>query len=530
MSFPNLSALAVRERAVTLFFLILSVLGGLYAFATLGRAEDPAFTVRVMQVNVAWPGATPQQLQEQVVDRLEKKIQEVEFLYRIETTIRPGQATLQVEFHDYTPQARVPELFYQVRKRMWDAQREMPAGVIGPVANDDFADVYFSLLALTAPKLPHDELVREAERLRDEIQRIDGVHKALLLGERTQRMYVEFDNARLVNLGLSPQAIFEAIDASNRLVPTGRLETDGPRLHIRLDADLSDPEALARLPIRAGSKVIRLGDIATIRRGYEDPPSYLVRARGQDAVLIGVVMNKGDNGLQLGQRLAAYLEREKAELPLGLELTQLTNQADAIAKAVDLFQIKFLVAVAVVMGVSMLAIGLRAGLIVGIAVPVTLGLSFVVFKAMGINLDRITLGALIISLGLLVDDAIIAVEMMLVKMEEGWDRVRAAAHAWNVTAAPMLFGTLVTVAGFLPIGFARSGVGEYAGNIFWVLGVSLLVSWLVAVTFTPYLGVKMLRDVPPEARHGHDQLYQSPAYRRLRALVAWCVTQRKTVV
>ncbi|MDM7456457.1 MAG: efflux RND transporter permease subunit, partial [Tepidimonas sp.] len=521
MSFPNLSALAVRERAVTLFFLILSVLGGIYAFATLGRAEDPAFTVRVMQVNVAWPGATPQQLQAQVVDRLEKKIQEVEFLYRIESTIRPGQATLQVEFHDYTPQARVPELFYQVRKRMWDAQREMPAGVIGPLANDDFADVYFSLLALTAPKLPHDELVREAERLRDEIQRIEGVHKALLLGERTQRLFVEFDNARLVNLGLSPQAIFEAIDTSNRLVPTGRLETDGPRLHIRLDADLSDPEALVQLPIRAGGKVIRLGDIATIRRGYEDPPSYLVRARGQDAVLIGVVMNKGDNGLQLGQRLAAYLEREKAELPLGLELTQLTNQADAIAKAVDLFQIKFLVAVAVVMGVSMLAIGLRAGLIVGIAVPVTLGLSFVVFKAMGINLDRITLGALIISLGLLVDDAIIAVEMMLVKMEEGWDRVRAAAHAWNVTAAPMLFGTLVTVAGFLPIGFARSGVGEYAGNIFWVLGISLLLSWLVAVTFTPYLGVKMLRDVPPEARHSHDQLYQSPAYRRLRALVAW---------
>ncbi|MCS6811019.1 MAG: efflux RND transporter permease subunit, partial [Tepidimonas sp.] len=494
------------------------------------RAEDPAFTVRVMQVNVAWPGASPQQLQDQVVDRLEKKIQEVEYLYRVETTIRPGQATLQVEFHDYTPQARVPELFYQVRKRMWDAQRDMPAGVIGPIANDDFADVYFSLLALTAPKLPNDELVREAERLRDQIQRIEGVHKAVLLGERTQRVYVEFDNARLVNLGLSPQAIFEAIDASNRLVPTGRLETDGPRLHIRLDADLSDPEALAALPIRAGSKVIRLGDIATIRRGYEDPPSYLVRARGQEAVLIGVVMNKGDNGLQLGQRLAAFLEREKAELPLGLELTQLTNQADAIAKAVNLFQIKFLVAVAVVMGVSMLAIGLRAGLIVGIAVPVTLGLSFVVFKAMGINLDRITLGALIISLGLLVDDAIIAVEMMLVKMEEGWDRVRAAAHAWNVTAAPMLFGTLVTVAGFLPIGFARSGVGEYAGNIFWVLGISLLVSWLVAVTFTPYLGVKMLRDVPPEARHGHDQLYQTPLYRRLRALVAWCVTQRKTVV
>jgi len=530
MSFPNLSALAVRERAVTLFLLILSVLGGVYAFASLGRAEDPAFTVRVMQVNVAWPGATPEQLQRQVVDRLEKRIQEVEYLYRIETTIRAGMATLQVEFHDYTPQAKVPELFYQVRKRMWDAQRDMPAGVIGPLANDDFADVYFSLLALTAPGLPLDELVQEAERLRDQLQRIEGVHKALLIGERTQRVYVEFDTARLVNLGLSPQAIFEAIDASNRLVPAGRLETDGPRLHVRLDADLADPKALAQVPIRAGGKVLRLGDIATIRHGVEEPPSYLVRARGQDAVLIGIVMNKGENGLALGERLHAYLEREKAELPLGMELTQLTNQADAIAKAVDLFQIKFLVAVAVVMGVSMLAIGLRAGLIVGIAVPVTLGISFLVMKLMGINLDRITLGALIISLGLLVDDAIIAVEMMLVKLEEGWDRVRAAAHAWNVTAAPMLFGTLVTVAGFLPIGFARSGVGEYAGNIFWVLGISLIVSWLVAVVFAPYLGVKLLRSVPVGQQHDHANLYQTPNYRRLRALVAWCVVHRKTVV
>ncbi|MEW6693740.1 MAG: efflux RND transporter permease subunit [Pseudomonadota bacterium] len=530
MSLPNLSALAVRERAVTLFLLILSILAGLYAFASLGRAEDPAFTVRVMQVNVAWPGASPEQLQQQVVDRLEKRIQEVEYLYRIETTVRPGQATLQVEFHDYTPQAKVRELFYQVRKRMWDAQREMPPGVIGPIANDDFADVYFSLLALTAPGLPMADLAREADRLRDQLQRIEGVHKAVIIGERTERMYVEFDSARLVNLGLSPQAIFEAIDASNRLVPTGRLETDGPRLYIRLDADLSDPQTLAGVPIRAGNKVVRLGDIATIRRGYEDPPSYLVRARGQDAVLIGVVMNAGENGLALGQRLEAYLQAEKAELPLGMTLTQLTNQADAIRKAVDLFQLKFLVAVLVVMGVSMVAIGVRAGLIVGIAVPVTLGISFLVMKLMGINLDRITLGALIISLGLLVDDAIISVEMMLVKIAEGWDRVRAAAHAWNVTAAPMLFGTLVTVAGFLPIGFARSGVGEYAGNIFWVLGIALLVSWLVAVVFAPYLGVKMLRDAPRGTHHGHDVLYQTPLYRRLRAVIAWCVIHRKSVV
>jgi multidrug efflux pump subunit AcrB len=533
MSFPNLSALAVRERAVTLFFLLLSVAAGLYAFSSLGRAEDPAFTVRVMVVNAIWPGATPEQMRDQVVDRLEKRIQEVEYLYRIETTIRPGQATLQVEFQDYTPQDKVPSLFYEVRKRMQDEAPRMPAGVIGPLVNDDFADVYFKLMAVTAPGLPLRELSREAEAIRDRLQRVPGVHKALLLGERSERVFVEFDNARLVNLGLSPQVIFEAIDASNRLVPAGRLEAAGPRLHLRVDADLSDPEALASLPIRAGDRLLKLGEIATIRRGFEDPPSVLVRSRGQDAVLLGVVMARGENGLALGQRLDHFAAEEQARLPLGVQLATLTHQAEAIRAAVDLFQVKFFVALAVVVGVSVLAIGLRAGIVVGIAVPLTLGITFLVMLLMGINLDRITLGALIIALGLLVDDAIIAVEMMLVKMEEGWDRVRAATHAWTVTASPMLFGTLVTVAGFVPIGFARSGVGEYAGNIFWVLAISLLASWLVAVTFAPYLGVKLLRDVQRkghDAHAAHAAAYSSPAYQRLRALITGCVRWRKSVV
>jgi multidrug efflux pump subunit AcrB len=530
LSLPNLSALAVRERAVTLFLLLLAVVGGVYAFFSLGRAEDPAFTVRVMQVTVLWPGATPETLQRQVVDRLEKRIQEVEYLYRIETTVRAGQATLQVEFHDYTPQAKIPDLFYEVRKRMTDEARALPAGVIGPLVNDDFSDVYFSLIALTAPGLPQSALVAEAERLRDALQRIEGVHKAILLGERSPRLYVEFDPQRLANLGLSQEAIFAAIDAANRVVPAGRVETAGPRLYLRVDADLGTPETLAALPLRIGERLIRLGDIATVRTGYEEPPSYLVRAHGKEALLIGIVMNKGENGQVLGERLQAFLAAERRLLPLGMELVQLTNQADAIRQAVDLFQVKFLVAVAMVMGVSILAIGWRAGLIVGVAVPVTLGVSFLVMKAMGINLDRITLGALIIALGLLVDDAIISTEMMLVKIAEGWERVRAAAHAWTVTAAPMLFGTLVTVAGFMPIGFARSGVGEYAGNIFWVLAISLIVSWLVAVVFTPYLGVKLLRPASVGSHEAAGGLYETPLYRRLRVLIAGCVAWRKTVV
>lgn len=529
MSFPNLSALAVRERSLTLFFILLSVLAGIMAFLSLGRAEDPTFTVRVMMVSAIWPGATPDELQTQVVDRLEKRIQEVEYIYRIESSVRPGRADLQVEFQDYSPASRVPDLFYQVRKRMLDETPNLPRGVIGPIVNDDFSDVYFSLIALTAPGLPLRELSREAEAIRDRLQRVEGVHKALLLGERSERLYVDFDMTKLANLGIGAQAVFDAIDAHNRLAPAGRLETAGPRIHLRVDSDLSDPAALAAVPLRIGKHVLRLSDVATVRRGHEEPPSYLVRSRGEDALLLGVVMRKGENGLVLGQRLATFLATERERLPLGIALTPLTNQAEAITAAVDLFQVKFLVAVGVVMAVSVLAIGLRAGLVVGIAIPLTLGLTFLVMLVMGINLDRITLGALIIALGLLVDDAIIAIEMMIVKMEEGWSRLRAASHAWTVTAAPMLFGTLVTVAGFVPIGFARSGVGEYAGNIFWILAIALLVSWAVAVTFTPYLGVRLLPNPAPE-HHDSASLYQGPLYRRLRALVTGCVIRRKTVV
>ncbi|MBS3746021.1 MAG: efflux RND transporter permease subunit [Wenzhouxiangellaceae bacterium] len=532
MSIPNLSRVAVNQRSVTLFFLLLAVLGGAYAFVSLGRAEDPSFTVRVLVVSAEWPGATVQEMEDQVVDRLEKKIQEVENLYRIETSIRPGRADLQVEFHDYTPSEKLPELFYEVRKRMWDEQPRMPQGVIGPNVNDDFSDVFFSLMALTAPGMPMRDLTRRAEDIRDRLKRVEGVQKAVLQGEREQRVFVEFDNAELVNLGIAPQQIFDAIEAHNALAPSGQVDTAGPRVYLRVDTDVSELDELRAIPIRAGDRLLRLGDIATVRHGYEEPPSFMIRADGDDALVLGVVMAPGTNGLELGDRLTDFVERERASLPLGMELEVLTNQAEAIAQAVNLFQVKFLIAVLVVMGVSFLAIGFRAGLIVGIAVPVTLGLTFLLMQAVGMNLDRITLGALIIALGLLVDDAIIAIEMMLVKMEAGLKRVDAAAFAWRATAAPMLFGTLVTAAGFVPIGFAQSGVGEYAGNIFWVLAFALLISWIVAVTFTPYLGVMLL----PEASDGeHDDreagaAYRTPLYVRLRSLIEWCVRRRVVVV
>ena len=527
MSLPNLSALAVRERSVTLFFLLLSVVAGFYAFSSLGRAEDPAFTVRAMVVSVVWPGAAPEVLQNQVVDRLEKRIQEVAYTDTIETTIRPGQAAMLIRFQDSTPSEKVPDLFYQVRKRMLDERPNLPRGVIGPIVNDDFADVYFSLLALTAPGMPMRELTREAESIRNRLQRLPGLQKAQLLAERPERVYLEFDQDRLNNLGLSAEEVLQAIEANNRLQPLGFVDLAGPRVYVRSNIDLSDLERLTSVPLRIGDQLITVSDLAEVRLGYEDPLSYIVRSNGEDAILLGVVMRAGENGLEFGERLREFVSAEQGRLPLGMSIQTLTDQAEAITQAVDLFQVKFLVALVVVMGVSILAIGLRAGLVVGIAIPVTLGLTFLLMKMAGINLDRITLGALIIALGLLVDDAIIAIEMMIVKMESGWDRVRAASHAWSVTAAPMLFGTLVTVAGFVPIGFAQSGVGEYTGNIFWVLAFSLLISWVVAVTFTPYLGVKLL---PDYIGHTGQDLYQSAFYQRLRGVITACVQYRKTVV
>jgi multidrug efflux pump subunit AcrB len=525
----NLSALAVRERSVTLFFLLLTAFVGVYSLVTLGRAEDPAFTVRIAVVSALWPGASAQQMQDQVADRLEQSLQGVDYFYKLETISRPGRVDLVLELQDYSPRDQVPQYWDQVRKRMVDEAPFLPEGVIGPFVNDEFSDVYFTLYALTAEGLPQRLLVREAEKLRDRFTRVAGVKKVRVIGERAQRVYVELDQDRLANLGIMPPAVLDALQAHNRLLPAGLVESDGPRIYWRVEADLVDLDAIRAVPIRAGERVLRLGEIAEVRRGYEEPATYLVRSRGQDAVLLGVVMQEGENGLDLGERLDAAKAEIDATLPLGMGFEQLTNQATAIARAVNLFQLKFGVAVAVVMLVTFVSLGVRPGVIVGVAVPLTLGVTFLLMLIKGISLDRISLGALIIALGLLVDDAIIAIEMMLVKLEEGWERAAAAAHAWTVTAAPMLSGTLVTAIGFVPIGFARSSTGEYTGSIFWVLAFALLTSWVVAVTFTPYLGVVFLGNVRPH-EGGEHGLYQTPLYRRLRRVVEACVRWQRTVV
>ncbi|MHB1230130.1 MAG: efflux RND transporter permease subunit [Halothiobacillus sp.] len=526
----NLSALAVREHAVTLYFIIMVALVGVYSFVSLGRAEDPTFTIKVMVVTAQWPGATAQQMQDQVADKLEKALQAVPYFDRVETYARPGSIQMRVDLREDTPPDQVQNAFYQVRKHLGDEAPNLPAGVQGPFFNDDFSDVYFTLYALTAPGLPERDLAREAERLRTGALAVPGVAKAHILGEQPEQVFVDLDPKKLQTMGLTPAAIGQAIAAQNTITPAGLVETAGPRLYFRVDAGYAarTPGIIGRIENTAlaiDGRVIRLGDIATVRQGYADPPSFIIQNNGQNAVMVGVIMAKNANGLALGERLTQFEKTAQQQLPLGVALTKVTDQANAIKLAVNTFQWKFFIALGVVMLVGFIALGLRAGLVVALAVPLTLSITFGVMLMTGKNLDRITLGALIISLGLLVDDAIIAIEMMLVKLEEGVSRTEAAAAAWRITAAPMLVGTLITVVGFVPIGFAQSNVGEYAGNIFWILGISLIASWLVAVVFTPYLGVHFLPKVIPHPAGGSG-MYQSRIYRGLRRVVIFCVDYR----
>lgn len=524
----NLSALAVRERAVTLFFLIAIIAAGTIAFLKLGRAEDPGFTIKVMTVVTAWPGATAQEMQDQVAEPLEKRLQELRWYDRSETFTRPGLAFTTLTLRDTTPPSDVPEQFYQARKKMGDETAKLPRGVVGPFVNDEYGDVTFALYALKAKGEPQRNLAREAETLRQRLLHVPGVNKINIVGERPQRIYVEFTEQRLATLGVSVRDIFGALAKQNLVTPAGSIETKGQQVAIRLDGAFDDLSKIRDLPIVVNGNSLRLSEIATVERGYEDPATFLIRSGGEPALLLGVVMRQGWNGLDLGKALNAEVAKVQKELPLGMTLTPVTDQSVNISEAVDQFMHTFFEALAIVMVVSLISLGWRVGLVVAAAVPLTLAIALVVMLATGRVLDRITLGALILALGLLVDDAIIAIEMMVVKMEEGYDRIRASAYAWSHTAAPMLAGTLVTVIGLMPVGFAQSSAGEYAGNIFWVVGFALIASWFVAVIFTPYMGVKMLPHIKP-VEGGHHAIYQTPRYQRVRSVIAWAVLRKRYV-
>jgi multidrug efflux pump subunit AcrB len=465
MSF-NLSAIAVRERAVTLFFILLLAAAGVYAFVKLGRAEDPNFTIKVLTVTAVWPGATAREMQDLVAEPLEKRIQELTWYDRVETMTRPGYAFLTVTLKDSTPPSEVQEEFYQARKKLGDEARNLPPGVLGPFVNDEYSDVSFGLYALKAKGMPMRELVRRAEDIRQDLLHVPGVKKINILGERPEQIFVEFSFAKLATLGVSAQDIAMALQRQNTVTPAGSIDTRGPQVFIRFDGAYDSLQAIADTPIVAGGRTVRLSDVAEIRRGYEDPATFVIRHEGEPVIVLAAVMQQGWNGLALGKALEEKTAAIAQTLPLGLTLSKVSDQAVNIEEAVGEFMMKFAMALGVVLLVSLLSLGWRVGIVVAAAVPLTLAVVFLVMLETGRFFDRITLGALILALGLLVDDAIIIIEVMVVKMEEGMDRINAAAYAWSHTAAPMLSGTLVTIAAFLPVGFCSVNRRRICGQHF----------------------------------------------------------------
>jgi len=526
----NLSGWAVSHPALILFLIIALGAAGSLSYQRLGRAEDPFFTVKVVNVSAIWPGATAEEMQMQVADPIEKKLQELPYFEKVQTYSKPSFTAMQVTFRDSTPPQEVPYLFYLLRKKLADVQGQLPTGLLGPVVNDEFSDVDSILYMMTGDGADYAQLKKAAEGLRQRLLKVSGVTKVDLYGAQDEKIYVEFSHAKLATLGITPQALFDSLAKQNNIVPAGTVETSAQRVPLRVTGALDGVKAVAETPVESNGRVFRLGDIATVTHGYVDPPSFVVRQQGKPALGIGVVTAKGANILELGKDVADATAEFMQAVPQGINVERIADQPKVVEHAVSEFVHSFIEALAIVLLVSFVALGWRTGIVVALSVPLVLAIVFIVMNAMSLDLHRITLGALIIALGLLVDDAIIAVEMMVVKMEQGWDRIRAASFAWESTAFPMLTGTLVTAAGFLPIGFANSAVGEYAGGIFWIVAIALVASWFVAVIFTPYIGVKLLPNITVSHNHDPHAVYETRIYRLLRSMIQWCVNHRVKVV
>jgi multidrug efflux pump len=527
----NLSQWAITHRALVLFMILVLGAGGIYSYFNLGRAEDPSFTIKVMIVNIAWPGATASEMQTQVADKIEKKLQELPYLDRVESYSQPGVSFIQVILTDKTPPAKVKDLWYQVRKKVGDIRGDLPAGIIGPAFNDEYGDVYSAIYMLTADGLGLAQLKARVEDIRQRLLRVPDVNKVDIIGERPQKIFIEFSHAKLANLGITPQQIFDSVARQNAITSGGAIDTSADRINLRVTGAFSGVDAITAVPVEVGGRTFRLGDIAQVKRGYEDPPTFIVREGGKPALGLGVSMQDGANIVTLGANLKQAIDAIVAELPVGIEVTQIADQPRIVEGSVSEFVETFIEALGIVLLVSFVSLGWRTGIVVALSVPLVLAIVMMVMYAAGLDLHRITLGALIIALGLLVDDAIIAVEMMVVKMEQGFERARAATYAWTSTAFPMLTGTLVTAAGFLPVGFAKSSSGEYAGGIFWVVTLALVASWFVAVLFTPYLGFKLLPNLAKAGTHENpDAIYDTRIYRTLRRVIAFAIGHRRLVV
>lgn len=528
---PNLSEWALRNQQLILFMIILFAVAGMYAYQHLGRKEDPEFTFKAMLVQAYWPGASAREMSEQVTDKLEKKLQEVAEIDYTRSYSRAGEAQITVNLLESVPAGQVAGVWYQVRKKIDDLRPTLPSDLQGPYFNDEFGDTFGNIYALTWDGFSYAEAKNFAEMARYEFLQLDDVMKVSFVGEQDEKIFIEASGAKLAALGVDPSAIVATLSSTNSVDRAGTVENTAERVNVRVSGAFTSLDSIREMGIRAGDRTFRLGDIATVRRGYADPPTMKMRFQGKEAIGIAVSMRKGGDVIGLGREMSETVARLQREFPVGVSIDAVSDQPKVVQDSIGEFVKSLAEAVIIVLAVSFIALGMRVGLVVALSIPLVLAMTFLAMYALDIDLQRVSLGALIIALGLLVDDAIIAVEMMALKLEQGWDRVRAATYAYTSTAFPMLTGTLITAAGFLPIGMAKNSAGEYTFSIFQVVGISLILSWIVAVLFTPYIAYKLLPD--NMAKHGdgdEDAVYQRPVYARFRSIVDWCVVNRRIVV
>jgi len=532
----NLSEWALRNRQIVLYLMIILAMVGALSYTKLGQSEDPPFTFKAMVIRTLWPGASAEEVARQVTDRIEKKLMETGEYDRIVSFSRPGESQVTFVARDSIFSSYLPELFYQIRKKVGDIRQTLPVGVQGPFFNDEFGTTFGNIYALSGKGFDYAVLKDYADRIQLQLQRINDVGKVELIGLQDEKIWIELSNVKLATLGLPMQAVQQALEAQNAVSATSFFETPSERVQLRVSGRFQTVDEIREFPIRVGDRTLRIRDLADVHRGFNDPPAPRMRFMGEDAIGLAVAMKAGGDILTLGKALEAEFARLQKNLPAGMELRKVSDQPAAVKTGVGEFVQVLAEALGIVLLVSFFSLGVRTGMVVALSIPLVLAMTFACMYYLGIGLHKISLGALVLALGLLVDDAIIAVEMMAIKMEQGYDRLRAASFAWTSTAFPMLTGTLITAAGFLPIATAQSSTGEYTRSIFQVVTIALLASWVAAVVFVPYLGERLLPDLAKihAAKHGAANgvfdPHGTPFYQRVRRVVGWCVRRRKTVI
>ncbi len=532
----NLSAWALQNRQIVVYLMLLLALVGALSYSKLGQSEDPPFTFKAMVIQTQWPGATAEEVSRQVTERIEKKLMETGEYERIVSFSRPGESNVTFMARDSMRSKDIPDLWYQIRKKIGDIRHTLPPGVQGPFFNDEFGTTFGNIYALTGEGFDYAILKDYADRIQLQLQRVKNVGKVELIGLQDEKIWIELSNVKLATLGVPLEAVRQALEAQNAVTAAGFVETISDRVQLRVTGSFETVKEIRDFPIRVAGRTFRIGDVAEVHRGFNDPPAPRMRFMGEPALGLAVSMKSGGDILVLGEALEQEFARLQQELPAGMQLRKVSDQPAAVKTSVGEFVKVLIEALVIVLLVSFFSLGVRTGLVVALSIPLVLAMTFAAMNYLDIGLHKISLGALVLALGLMVDDAIIAVEMMAIKMEQGYDRLRAASFAWTSTAFPMLTGTLITAAGFLPIATANSSTGEYTRSIFQVVAISLIASWIAAVMFVPLIGEKLLPDMAKKTAHkhggmgeGHDP-YATPFYQRVRRVVTFCVRRRKTVI